>query len=403
MKITSILRKRCENGNYEPEEVHAIYATNALYNLAQSLLSIFIPIYVFNIAWKNNSLSSNETTNGMLWVICFFATLSLSSIINAILGPKTIFRLSLKKSISLSSIFLVFSYVFLFLAKENSLLLFPSAWLQGMFNIFYWVPYHVFFIKKADDGDKKYGNEVGKRDFLVGLSSALGPLLGSLIISQWGFEFLYAGAIFLLLISNLPITFFVHESSHRTHEVKDVYSNFLFNKNYITTTLALSGSIVSNVIFTIFWSLMLYFGLKNFVEIGLITTLSGILATILLVAVGKLIDSRGKLKVHFFGVVVNTVLHLTRPFYNTSTFLYTNGILDNVNSPIYGVPFNSAVYEKSLNGSVSDFIVYRELTMNLARFLCLVFVGFVLYFSNSWIWTFYLGAFGSVLTILINF
>lgn len=403
MKITSLLKKSDANRSYASEEVHAIYATNALSNLAQSLLSIFIPIYVFDITWKNAFLSSSEVTNGMLWAVCFFAILSLSAVVNAILGPKTIFQLSLKKSLSLSSFFLVFSYIFLFLSKNNPFLLIPSAWLQGMYNIFYWVPYHVFFVKKADDGDKKYGNEVGKRDFLVGLSSALGPLLGSLIISQWGFEFLYASAIFLLLISDLPITFFVHESSHRPHEVKDVYSNFLFNKDYTTTTLALSGSMISNIIFTIFWSLMLYFGLKSFVEIGLITTLSGILATILLVVIGKLVDSKGKLRVHFLGVVINTVLHLTRPFYNSSAFLYTNGILDNINSPIYGVPFNAAVYEKSLNGSVSDFIVYRELTMNLARFFCLVFVGLILYFSNSWTWTFYLGALGSALTIMVNF
>jgi len=129
---------------------------------------------------------------------------------------------------------------------------------------------------------------------------------------------------------------------------------------------------------------------------------SGILAMILLVVVGKMIDARGKLGIHSVGVGINTILHLTRPFFKSTAFLYGNGIIDNINSPAYGVPFNAAIYEKSLEGSVSDFIVYRELVMHGIRLIVLAFVALVLFYTNSWTWTFYVGALGSVLTILVN-
>ncbi|HOM78333.1 MFS transporter [Patescibacteria group bacterium] len=403
MRIPALVQKVFKTKDYTLEEVHAIYSTNVIANFAQSLLGIFIPIYIFNLTHKNEVISSDPISNGMLWVIIFFSIWSLAVVINSLLSPKIIFKLSLKKSLFISEFFLICSYVFLFLAEQNAFFVIVAALFGGMHTTYYWIPYHIFFVKKADDGDKKYGSEVGKRDFLVNLASSMAPLLGALIIAQIGFPFLYGIAILMLLVATLPILIFVQENPHRNHEFKDVFLKFLWNKKYITTTIALSGNIISNVVFAIFWSLMLYFGLQSFVEIGLITTFSGILAMILLIVVGRLIDTKGKLGIHSIGVTLNTILHLTRPFFSSTAFLYGNGIVDNINSPAYGVPFNAAIYEKSLEGSVSDFIVYRELVLHGARLIFLVVIGLVLYLTNSWIWTFYLGALGSLLTFLVNF
>ncbi len=402
MPISALFNRVFNPHDYTVEEVHAIYATNVIANLAQSLLGIFIPIYIFNLTQHNAVFSGNAVTNGMLWTILFFALWSLSVVINSFVSPKIIFKLSLKKSLFMSKLFLISSYAFLFLAERDPLFIIPAALFGGMHTTYYWIPYHIFFVKKADDGDKKYGTEVGKRDFLVNLASSMGPLLGALTIAQLGFPVLYAIAIFMLLIATLPILFFVQENPHRNHEFKDVFLNFLWNKKYLKTTLALGGNITSNVVFAIFWSLMLYFGLQSFVEIGLLTTFSGILAMILLVVVGKMVDARGKLGIHSVGVGINTILHLTRPFFKSTAFLYGNGIIDNINSPAYGVPFNAAIYEKSLEGSVSDFLVYRELVLHGVRLVILAAIALVLFYTNTWTWTFYVGALGSVLTILVN-
>ncbi|MBW6442019.1 MFS transporter [Patescibacteria group bacterium] len=403
MFITAFIKKILKIDKYTLEESRAIYATNTIFGLAQSLLGIFVPIYIFNLSKDYLIFSNNEINNGFIWVCSYFALSSLIVIFSIFLFHDLIFQWTLKKTIFFSKIFLIASYAGLSLSEHSLYLIFIAAVFAGIHTTFYWIPYHIFFVKRADDGDSKFGTETGRRDFFTGLSSTLGPLLGALIIAQLGFPILYGLAIILLLLATLPILIFVKENRHRRHSFKDVYFNFLKNRKYLKTSIALGGNITSNIIYIVFWSLMMYFGLNSFVDIGLLTTLSGIVSLALLLFVGKMIDKKRKLGIHTFGVFVNTVLHLTRPFFNSICYLYANGITDNINAPFYSVPFNSSVYEKSLEGSISDFLIYRELLMHGVRFLVLVLVGFLLLFTNSWTWVFYIGALGSGLTILVNF
>ncbi|MFA6981962.1 MAG: MFS transporter [Patescibacteria group bacterium] len=403
MWLHSLLSKISRAKDYTLDEVHAIYVTHVIYGLAQSLLGIFIPIYIYNLSKEQLVLSENLVTNGFLWVILFFAVCSLVVVLSILIFGRLIFEWTLKKTIFFSQLFLIACYAFLSLAEHNLAFILIAAAFCGVHNTFYWIPYHIFFVKRADDGDKKYGAEIGKRDLLVSLSSTLGPLLGALMIAHLGFSVLYGFAIFLLLISTLPIIIFVREGEHRTHTFSDVYSNFIKNRAYIKTSLALGGSTISGTISAIFWTLMLYFGIKSFVEIGFLITSSSVLAMILLVIVGKAIDTKGKKVIHSLGVAVGSLLQISRVFFNSLGFLYANVILDNANSPSYNVPFNASIYEKSLEGSVSDFLIYREIMLHGIRLIVLVLVGVVLYLTNSWTWTFFVGAIGSILTILVDF
>ncbi len=399
----NLIKKILRIDSYTMEESRAIYATNTISGLAQALLGIFIPMYIFSLSEKYILFSSDVVMNGLIWVVFYYAASSLAVVLSIVIFQELIFEWTLKKTIFFSQFFLIFSYACLSLSVHSLYLIFLSAIFSGIHSTFYWIPYHIFFVKRVDDGDNKYGTETGRREFFLGLSTTLGPLLGALMIAQLGFPLLYGFAIILLLIATLPIMLFVQEQGHRRHSFKDVYFNYLRNKKLLKTTISLGGSSISYIVFVIFWSMVLFFGLKNFVEIGFMTTLSGIVALILLLLVGKISDGKSKLSTHAFGVTINTFLHFTRYFFNSTAFLYVNGILDNINSPFYGVPFNASIYEKSLEGSVTDFLIYRELVIHGIRFVVLIFIALFLFLTGSWTWVFFVGGLGSALTILVNF
>jgi len=399
----NLIKKILRIDSYTMEESRAIYATNTISGLAQALLGIFIPMYIFSLSEKYMIFSGDVVMNGLIWVVFYYAASSLAVVLSIVIFQELIFEWTLKKTIFFSQFFLIFSYACLSLSVHSLYLIFLSAIFSGIHSTFYWIPYHIFFVKRVDDGDNKYGTETGRREFFLGLSTTLGPLLGALMIAQLGFPLLYGFAIILLLIATLPIMLFVQEQGHRRHSFKDVYFNYLRNKKLLKTTISLGGSSISYIVFVIFWSMMLFFGLKNFVEIGFMTTLSGIVALILLLLVGKITDGKRKLSTHVFGVVGNTLLHFTRFFFNSKGFLYASGILDNINSPFYGVPFNASIYEKSLEGSVTDFLIYRELVIHGIRFVVLIFIALFLFLTGSWTWVFFVGGLGSALTILVNF
>jgi hypothetical protein len=403
MFITAIFKKMFRDQSKEVQESRAIYTTSTIFDLAQSLIGIFVPIYIYNLVNDSLVFSKDTSINSFIWVISYYILVSVTTIVSIFIFEEFIFEWSLKKTIFISKLFMIARYSCLSLAQYDVRLLIIAAIFNGIHTTFYWIPYHIFFVKRVDDGDEKYGSETGKRDFLSGLATTLGPLFGALIIAKSGFTLVYALAIILLLLATLPIIIFVDEGGHRKHSLKDVFNNFLKNKEHLKTTLALGGHTTSTAIFVIFWPLMLYFGLNSFVEIGMITTFSGIFALVLMLFVGKMIDKKKKIGIHTFGVVWNSFLHWSRLFFSSAGFLYVNGILDNINSPFYNVPFNASIYEKSLKGSVSDFLVYRELVMHGVRLVALVLIVALLLLTGSWMWVFFVGGVASALTIFVNF
>jgi len=386
------------------EESSALYVSNSLYNLALSLIGIFLPIYLFNITAGTKIFHQHYVINGIVSICLYYIGISVSLVLTIVLFEKKIFsKLKLKRSLFLGIVFLIIHLLLITLAERNFYLIIVAALIGGIEAALYWIPYHIFFVKRADDGDSKYGKEVGKRGFYGGLVASLGPLLGGLIITQLGFPFLYGLSIIILLTSTLPILLYVTENSHREHKVGDVFKNYLFNKQYLTVNAAFCGKVGSDVISGIFWSLVLYFGLKNFVEIGTLNTLSGIFATSLLLIVGRSIDLKGSMKIHSVGVVINSLLGLMRAFISIPNHLYLNNIATTINSPAYHMPFMTKVYEKAIEaGSTSDFLVYRELIIHASRILVLSVICVFILLTGTWKWVFFAAAVGSGISLLIE-
>lgn len=142
---------------------------------------------------------------------------------------------------------------------------------------------------------------------------------------------------------------------------------------------------------------------RKFCRNRILTTFSSILATVLLLVVGTLIDAKDKKPLHAVSVGINSLLHAVRPFLLNPWTFYINGILDKLNSTVYATSFVAATYEKAVNEDTSDFMVYREIILHGARLLVLSLVAVVMLLTGSWKWVFFVGAVGSGLTFLINY
>ncbi len=403
LNIKRVLINLVKKDEYTNEEANALYATHAIMGLACTLVGIYIPLYIFELASNFPNLVERGIINSLVYICLFYALSSLTVILSTVIFDVLLARITLKKSMFYSIMLFIAHFFFVLWADTNVYALIPAAILWGLHITLYYIPYHIFFARRADDGDKKYGSETGRRDFYVGVFAAMGPLLGGLIITQMGFTALYLIAMILLLVSTIPILVFVEENKHFRHKFKDIYKGYFINKDYAGTTLSLGGIITSATIFGIFWSVMLYLGLSSFTEIGFLNTLPGIFSTVLMLIVGKIIDLKGKRVIHAFGVVINTAMHVSRLFFGSIGFLYANNIIDVINSSAYSVPFNAKIYEKSLESNVIDFMIYRELVLHLTRLFIILFVIGLLLLTGTWRWVFIVGSLGSALTYLVNF
>lgn len=381
----------------------ALYLTHTIRGFSLSLVGIFLPLYIYGLSFSYPVFSADPVKNGIVWVLLYYL-LTSASIIGVLLGlVNFIFtKLTFRVAILISLLTLAIEMCFWLLAENNISFLLYSAFLNGITTIFYWVPYHISFVRSSNVLNGNFGKSVGFRVLLITLVSGIGPLLGGVLITIYGFNVLFIVSLFLLLVSGLPIFLSMTENKHSSHNIIKILRSYMRSKKHLNSSISFFGVAVEEVVFGIFWSLLLYLTMQNFTDLGLLRSLSLIVSSLVIVFAGKYIDNHGTKKIHLVGVFFNTVFYIPRIFINIPGVLYSLELADKVNGVFYGMPLMSRLYKLGASSDLSDFILYREFVLHVSKTLItLVLLSFVFYFS--WRLVFLLGMLGSALSYFIEF
>lgn len=385
------------------KESFALYFSHTLRTFAQSLTGIFLPLYIFGLTNKP-TIYINEFTNNLAWVIIFYIFRSISLLIFITPVTNIIFgKLNFKRSIALSNLAVSLSLIFVLFADKFFLLI-PLTAIAASFDIMlYWIPFHLFFIRKSSDHGR-YGKQFGIRLFLTKMASALGPLLGGLIIISLGFPFLFILSVILMLSSVIPLVFSIEEHNHGKHNAFQIFKRYISKKSLYGISTAFSVIAMEDVIYSIIWPLLLFNLTSSFAKLGVITTISVSVSALLAIYIGKMIDKHGTKTIHKVGIIVNSILHFLKYFAGQTGFAFGIDIADKVNGSLYGVPFNAKTYDIAKeNHYDSDFMIYREIVMHLGLACGLFILLLLLPAITDYKVLFIVLAAASPLTYLINF
>jgi MFS family permease len=381
-------------------EAPALYLTHFIRTFALSLPGIFIPIFIFRLA--NKPILTEETVlNNLLWIVLYYLGYAfLVSLIHFLFTDFLFSKLTFKYSIFSSLVFLIGAIICFALTESGFGFLFIGAVLCALSVHFYWIPFHIFFVRKANQGGN-FGQESATQLFLVSLASALGPLTAGLIIKGYGFELLFLLTILLLFFASVPVLFFVHETAHRHHSARKIFFNYILNPEYKKITLAFAGNGAEGIIYEIFWPTLLFLVLADFVKVGALVTISIIFSSLIILWAGRQIENQKTSFLKKGSVVVNSLLYLPRIFLTVPWGLYAIDIVDRLNGRIYNVSFITEVYDKARAAGESNFIIYREIVSHLAQFLVLGFVVLILFFAPNWKLVFLLAGLASVFSYFV--
>lgn len=381
----------------------ALYLTNTIRVLAVSLVGIFLPIYIFGISENFLLFNQNIIINGISWVLSYFLLRSAFCIISLLLLGNLIFsRIHFQLSMIISFVILIVEILMWHLAQDNLVFILVAGILAGIKVTMYWIPYHIFFIRKSGKAKKGFGKNTGMRFFLTRVISGIGPAIGGLIILNFGFNVLFMVSILLLVVAALPIVFVIHEWKHKEHNMVDVIRDFVINKDYKKVTLSYIGQGIDSSIYTAIWPIMLFFVLNNFAKIGFINSFSYVMSSLVVLWIGRIIDKRGTYKIHALGVILNSILYIPRMFFSIPWLFYSLDVGDRFISGMYSLPMMSASYQKARKLGDSDFQLYRQLMLHLGIVLILVLILVMLQILMTWKWVFVLAIIGSLMTFLIE-
>ncbi len=337
-------------------ELNLVYLSVALRSFALSLLGIFVPLYLF----QDRGFSLEQTLGFYLF---YSVILAVSTPPAAAFSARFGRKHAVLVSVPLYLLFLLCLYS---LSYWQLSLLIPATFL-GISIAFYWMGMHQVIYNASNQ--KHRGEAIGNQRAATLLAAILGPLLGGLVISFFGFSFLFILAA-LLLLASAGFLFFSRDG-HVLYSFS-LRSIFLGGKHW-RDTLFFTSQGTKVMAEGVIWPLFIFLSLGSYLSLGFLGTMLFAVGAVLSWIVGQSSDHSNK----------RTLIRWITPLESASWFLKSLAVtfphilgvtfLTALVEGIVGPPLGALVYDKAKSNPLSYF-VHREIFVCLGRILLLTLV-----------------------------
>lgn len=366
-----------------------LYLTSAFRNLAMSLISLFIPLYILKLTQSIESIFIYYALYHAFVVLFVYPV----AIVIRCLGIDFVSVLGTVGRV-------LFIY-FLVSAEIHPMNLWWSAIAWGLTVPLSWLPFHYAFTV-AEQEDGKYGKEVSRLQIIYKITGFIGPAAGGIMIALYGFQVLYALAIILTIVSGFPLVFDrIKAKGMRLSFTK--ISRHLARRERRKFWFSFAGGQLEAAVIGLAWPLFIYLTVNNYEILGLIKSAAIFVSIILVWSLGKWIDNKGK-SILSLGTVINSFNVLVRPFLSGVFALFLIDSAYSLTSDLVATPFESAFYEEAVKMRKLEFMTEREFVIHFSGMFACLLVGILFYLKAGWFYIFSLAAVGLMLEnyILMN-
>lgn len=377
---------------YKPgKELSRLFLAGIARRAAISFLSFFSAVYIYQLYADRGFSRSNALFMVLVFYILLVIFKQVSLGVSENLSQKIGFTGTIRMSFA-PFVVLILSLIF---AESYPPLIFLAGVAWGVSAGLFWWGYHGYFIKKADS--KRFGEGIGEAEMLRTVVTIIGPLVGAVIIDLFGFQvaFLLSGLSMLLGVIMLGDD----KEVKQKHDIEfsDAVELIVKHKD---VALAYVASGAEGVIYTIIWSLFLYFFFEGVLGMGFVVSLSLFLSAIFAIFIGKKIDESGEKKVMAFGSPLFSLSWILRVFANNPiSFIVSDG-LRNFSEKMVSLPLIELSYKKGVEDYTSKAILFREIAIGIGALIALVFIFIFVALGLGFIEIFVLTAFIILLPLI---
>jgi MFS family permease len=361
------------------KELNELYASIAIRTFSLALIGLFIPIYLYQLGYSFSS------------IFVFFGFAAFFNFLLTFPAAKLSSRFGLKRAMLFSMPFLIIFFLLLFSLERFSFPLWLLALSYAFHASFYWFSYHTEFSKFSRKTMR--GKQVGFSKVIIYVFGALGPLLGGLILSFFGFKVLFILVSFLLLASTFPLFL-----SREVHEPMKFSFKGFFQGQKIREILAYMGSGIETRIGTILWPLFVFifiFG-EKYVSLGAVSSLALVMSITATLVISKFSDLNLKSLLRF-GVVATAIVWFFKSFIKRPFQVFIADAVYGVTLTSIHIPFDAINYNKIRKRNRTKIILEREVYIKLGA---AIFLFLASLFTNSFVELF---RYGGPLSALLHF
>lgn len=342
--------------------VDEVYFSIAIRSFALSMISIFIPIYLINYGYSLRE------------VLIFYFELNLAHIFFIFPAAKVSSRFGFKRSILVSIPSQIIYYFLIYTLRIfNWNLLLPGI-IFGMSNAFYYMGYHLDFTENGSENTKK---EIGVLKAVGSIFNVLGPAIGGLIYTQFGFNTLLLFVGIIMFFSIFPL--FFKKQSNRPYDLE--YSGVFKGKKKGEFVAFLGHGIESGIV-SIFWPIFVFFTILNdYTILGIVSSFTLIFSLIFVFLIGELTEEFRR-KTMITGSLLNSFVWVFRILVKTWFQVFLIDSLKGISQTLQEVPFSAMTYDRAAKQKIISFTLFREISIRLGRAIFILLMVILIDMSN---------------------
>lgn len=341
------------------KELDDLYISVFIKNLGQSLISIFVPIYLISLGF---TLQKIIIFFGVLFFFLFlFYALSLK--LGSIIG--------IKKVMAIGTILMIPAYLLL-AEMSTGFPYYIVAILFGIANAVYWGCFHIEFTKSAQTN--KEAKDLSVFKILLIITSVLGPLFGAYVIFLTSYSTLFLIASILAFLSITPL--FLTKEIYIPKEKLKLKNIFKADKKIKFLGYTVEGFLMS--VGEILWPLFIYLVLTDVLALGKIFSFASLIIVFFIAEIGKIADKYPK-KVFKVSVLTYAPFWLIRIFAKTPIAFFVINLIVTFFGTTTNISMNRLAYHEAQSSKqIISYFMFREFGITFGKALMIILTLLIL-------------------------
>lgn len=316
--------------NPPTNELQALYFSRTMRAVSMGMIGIFIPIYLLDSGFEFRQ------------VILFMLGMEMIRYIFTKPVGLLMAKIGVEIVLVTSFIFSILSFIFLANIENGMPEVFAAQIITGIALAAFWSANHYIFMmghNKRRTGRQASGLIIGTR-----IGVAIGPLIGGVVASQFGFEYVFYAGIISMVLAVFPFAYIIRK---KHYPIPDYNEDLLNKYNFKPQKIAMFAHGYEATAANYLWPFFIFLFVDSYQAIGLIVSLSFLLALAITYAAGKMSDKGKSKKEMDFGSVAISGIDTTRTLVDTATSAFGVNLLNNIFYGLLIIPFAHSLYENA--------------------------------------------------------
>jgi len=336
-------------------EVAELYSSRMMRMIAINISAAFVSVYLYQNGYSVQFIAA-------YWTIFYIA-----KVLIALPAAKYAAMFGPKHGILLSNLLYIPSMViYVYVPEWGIPAMVAAGLLQAVSSVMYDLCYMIDFSKVKSV--EHAGKEIAYMNMVEKIAKGLSPFLGGVLAFVAGPQATMWAAAVLFAFASLPL--FKTGEPIKTRQ-KLAFRGFPWQlawRNFIAESAVGFDAIASGTV----WSLLVAVGILGVTSNSVYAQLGALLSVVMLAAVassyiyGKIIDRRRGGELLRAAVIVNSLVHLTRPFVTSPMVVASVNMANEAATTGYGMAFTRGMFDTAdLSGRRITYLGLIEVVVNI--------------------------------------